>query len=91
LEKNLKIVNKKIKGLSLSKEEEEIYQKLYESASLFISFGKKAALVLAGKGIGIETAKKILNIRKIYKSEEELIREIFEREKEFLKIRHFIE
>ncbi|MEM0324320.1 MAG: DEAD/DEAH box helicase [Candidatus Aenigmatarchaeota archaeon] len=91
LEKNLKIVNKKIKGLSLSKEEEEIYRKLYESASLFISFGKKAALVLAGKGIGIETAKKILNIRKIYKSEEELIREIFEREKEFLKIRHFIE
>ncbi|MEM0243496.1 MAG: DEAD/DEAH box helicase [Candidatus Aenigmatarchaeota archaeon] len=91
LERNLRIVNKKIKGLSLSKEEEKIYQKLYESASLFISFGKKAALVLAGKGIGIETAKKILNIKKVYENEDKLIQEIFEKEKEFLKIRHFIE
>ncbi|MEM5828177.1 MAG: DEAD/DEAH box helicase [Candidatus Aenigmatarchaeota archaeon] len=91
LESALKILKKVEKGLKLEEKEKEFYQKLYDSATLFNSFGKKAALVLAGKGIGIETAKKILNIKKVYDNENKLIEEIFEKEKEFIRIRHFLE
>lgn len=91
LEKALKILRKQLKGIKLEKEEEDFYRKLYESSALFQSFGKKAALVLAGRGIGIETAKKILNVKRSYENENELIIEIYRKEKEFIKIRHFIE
>jgi len=91
LENTIKILNKKDRGLSLSKEEEKVYKKLYQTSALFQSFGKKAALVLAGKGIGADIATKILNIKKVYESENKLIEEIYKKEKEFIKIRHFIE
>ncbi|MEM5830086.1 MAG: DEAD/DEAH box helicase [Candidatus Aenigmatarchaeota archaeon] len=91
LEKALRILNKVEKRIKLEEDEKSLYQKLYETATLFNSFGKKAALVLAGKGIGVETAKKILNIKKVFESEEKLIEEIFKKEKEFIRIRHFLE
>jgi len=91
LEFALKVLNKQSKGIKLDKNEEEFYNKLYESSALFQSFGKKAALVLAGKGIGIETAKRILNVKRLYEDENELVKEIYKKEKEFIKIRHFIE
>ena len=80
-----------IKGVKLKKEEEKILKELELSSNLYISYKKFAALVLAGKGIGPKTAEQIL--RKFYGkeiSEEKLIREIFEKEKEFLRIRQFI-
>ncbi|MEM0480947.1 MAG: DEAD/DEAH box helicase [Candidatus Aenigmatarchaeota archaeon] len=85
------LVKKVIKGVKIKKEEEKIYQELQLSSSLFNSYKKFAALVIAGKGIGPKTAEQIF--KKFYGkeiTEEKLIREIFEKEKEFLRIRQFL-
>ncbi len=85
------IVKRKIRNLSLKKEEEKILNELYISSNLFQSFGKNALLVFAGKGIGTKTAQQIFKSfygKKI--DENELIKIIFEKEKEFVRIRQFL-
>jgi len=85
------IVKRKIRNLSLKKEEEKILNELYISSNLFQSFGKYALLVFAGKGIGTKTAQQIF--KSFYGKEideNELIKIIFEKEKEFVKIRQFL-
>lgn len=82
-----KIVRKyALKGRLSSKEREE-FSKLIEKASLFLSFGKKFALCIAVKGIGLETSKKILS--KFYKNEDDFFEELFSAYKNFLKTRKF--
>ena len=76
---------RKRKGLKeLKDEEKRVIHELMESGNLFLTYGPIVTKVLAGLGIGPQTAKKIL--AKGFKSEFELWLRIFEHEKQFLKV-----
>ena len=78
----LDVINKK----KLSKEDKRKLERIRDSAVLFMNYGINACLVLAGYGIGVETAKRIL--RNSW-SEEDLIRNILEAEKEYIRTRKY--
>ena len=55
-----KIVQKKVEGTPLTKEETKEYSSRVLTAGLVAQYGKKAIIVLAGRGIGPQTASRIL-------------------------------
>jgi ATP-dependent Lhr-like helicase len=55
-----KIVQKKVGGSRLTKEEEKEYTSRTLTAGLVAQYGKRAIIVLAGRGIGPQTASRIL-------------------------------
>ncbi len=83
----LKIVKKKIRNLGITKEEEKQFERTRKTADLFLTYGKKAAYCLAGKGIGPETTIRILS--KFHRNEEELFKSILEAERNYLKTRRY--
>ncbi len=56
------------------------------SAELFLAYGIKAAFAVAGYGVGLQNAKRVLFIDK---SEDDLIKDIIEEEKKFIRTRRF--
>lgn len=70
-----------LKKKNLTNEERKVLERVKRSASLMITYGKKYALVQAARGVGVETAARIL--AKMPKNEEELLKYIFEAEKSF--------
>ena len=62
-------------------------KKLLKSSSLTNTYGLKAALVMAGRGVGPETAGRIL--RRQSRNEGDLIRHIMEAEITFARTRRF--
>ncbi len=74
------------KGEKLSNDEKRVVERARTSAALFISYGYKAALVLAGRGVGPITAKRILSLSK---DENQLVKEVFEAETNYSRNRHF--
>ncbi|MCD6482898.1 MAG: DEAD/DEAH box helicase [Candidatus Aenigmarchaeota archaeon] len=89
LEDVKRIIGKKVRNLLLTKSEKRRLERIERTAHIILNYGKKGAMVLAGKGIGPSTALKILN--KMYHDDNEFLKEIFNKEKEFIKIRRFIE
>ena len=57
------------------------------SADVMIVYGKKGAIVLAGRGVGPSTALRIL--RKLHKTEDDLFKDILTEEKNFIKNKRF--
>jgi ATP-dependent Lhr-like helicase len=55
-----KIVKKKVEGKTLTREEQKEYTSRSLTASLVAQYGKVALIVLAGRGIGPQTASRIL-------------------------------
>jgi ATP-dependent Lhr-like helicase len=82
-----KIASKWLKGGQLTEEEEEKLRHIKKSADLVIVYGKKAVIAMAGRGVGPETAKRIL--AKMYKNEEGFYKEILKAEREFIKNKRF--
>ncbi len=82
-----RIVRKKLRNLGLTKEEEKKFERIRKSADLFLTYRKKAAYCLAGKGIGPDTAIRILS--RFHKDENELIRDVLEAERQYLKTKRF--
>lgn len=82
-----KIVNKWLSGIELSDEEEEKLKHVKKSADFVIVYGKKAVIAMAGRGVGPETAKRIL--AKMYRNEDEFYKEILRAEREFIKNKRF--
>jgi len=78
-----KIVKKWLKGLELSDEEKEKLEFIKKSADLAIVYDKDAALALAGRGVGPQTATRILS--KPRRNEDDLFKYILEAEREFIK------
>jgi ATP-dependent Lhr-like helicase len=85
----LKIVKKWLQGKSLTDIEAKKLEKIRQSADLVIVYGKKACIVLAGRGVGPRTATRIL--AKMHADEESLLKDIYKAEKQFLKPRRFWE
>ncbi len=74
------------RGAKLSKEESEVVRDAQKSAILVMSYGKRALLCLAGRGVGPTVAARILSLEK---GEEELVREIARAEVEYLRTREY--
>jgi DNA-directed RNA polymerase subunit RPC12/RpoP len=57
-----------------------------DTAELFLSYGIRACFAVAGYGVGVNNAKRVLYLNK---SEDELIKDIIEEEKKFIRTRRF--
>jgi ATP-dependent Lhr-like helicase len=85
--KTRQAVEKGLKKKRLNAEEKKRFQAALMAAQLFSSYGYKAVLALAGRGIGPKTAGRILEV--LYDDEEELIRRIFGDEIKYARTRRF--
>jgi ATP-dependent Lhr-like helicase len=86
-----KILTKKVR----TKEETKEAKRLFKNASLVLSYGKSALLALVGRGIGPDTAVRILrkyNVTELQKSEElqiKFLRDILKAELTYARTRGF--
>ena len=80
------IIGRKINGASLSKDEEHKFDRAWKIASLINNFGKMAIFVLSGHGIGADTCARIL---RNYTDDENLLKTIYEAEKQYVMTRGF--
>jgi len=71
----------------LTKKEKKDLDSAKKSADIILSFGKKAAFVLAGRGIGPQAAIRIL--REPHESKEDLLSSIYEAEATFSRTREY--
>ena len=83
-----KLVRRWLKGKKLSEEEKKRIRRAWKIAELLVTYGKKALLVLAGFGVGADTASRILG-RSL--EGEELYRAIYEAELNYVRTRSFWE
>ncbi len=81
-----KIIGKRLSGNKLSVEENHKFERAWKISSLINNFGKKAIVVLAGYGIGADTAARILR-NSI--DENELYKSIYEAERQYVTTRGF--
>lgn len=77
----VEIVKKRAKKKPLTDEEQKELQTIRRSADLVLVYGKKAAEVLAGHGIGPQTAARIL--ASLHPTQEKLLKDILNAEKSF--------
>ncbi len=75
------IARKKLKKKALTKEELEQFQTIRRSADLVIVYGRRAAEVLAGHGVGPQTAARILAM--LHTNKEQFYKDILAAEKNF--------
>jgi ATP-dependent Lhr-like helicase len=85
-EKDLKRIYKKFRaGEKISEEEKKEVVKMQTCANLVLSYGKRAILAFAARGIGPEVAKRVLPA----KDEQELYRNILKAERDFVRTKKF--
>jgi len=82
------VIDKLRKGLELKGEERRILDDLAKRAIVVYRFGKQALLAFAGRGVGTSEAIRILN--NVSKGMD-LVTEIYEREKAFLRVKRYID
>jgi ATP-dependent Lhr-like helicase len=82
-----KLLRKQLAGKSLDHEEQKELRTAKKAADLVLTYGRLAAFVMAGRGIGPTTAIRVL--RTPYKDEPGLILEIMKAEVEFARTREF--
>ncbi len=82
-----KIVTKQVGGRQLTREENKKYRASGLTATLVSEYGKRALLVLSGRGIGPKTASRIL--RPGLDDRHSLLKEIAKAEKEYARTRPF--
>ncbi|MGN6560577.1 MAG: DEAD/DEAH box helicase [Candidatus Nitrosocosmicus sp.] len=80
------IIDRKIRGSVLTKEEENKFDRAWKIASLINNFGKLAIFVLSGHGIGADTCARIL---RNYIDDDYLLKTIYETEKQYVMTRGF--
>ena len=81
-----KIIAKRLTGNKLSSEENHKFERAWKVSSLINNFGKRAVVVLAGYGIGADTAARIL---RNYIDEDEIYKSIYEAERQYVTTRGF--
>jgi ATP-dependent Lhr-like helicase len=80
-------IRKRLKKQKISEDEEELVIRAKRSADLILAYGKKAALALSGRGIGPQTASRVL--AKMHTEDEDLLRDILEAERTYARTRRF--
>ena len=81
-----KIIQKKHAGKKLTMEENHKFARAWKISSLLENFGKTALIVLSGYGVGADTGARIL--RNMI-GEEELYKQIYEAERQYVTTRGF--
>jgi ATP-dependent Lhr-like helicase len=81
-----KTILKRLTGSKLSIDESHKFDRAWKVASLINNFGKKALIVLAGYGIGADTAARIL---RNYIDDDGIFRGIYEAERQYVTTRGF--
>ncbi|MDE1844267.1 MAG: DEAD/DEAH box helicase [Thaumarchaeota archaeon] len=81
-----KIVQKKIAGKKITTEENHKFTRAWKVSSLLANFGKTALVVISGYGVGADTAARIL---RNMVGEEELYKQIYEAERQYVTTRGF--
>jgi ATP-dependent Lhr-like helicase len=85
--KTERIVEKYVNKKKMNKTEEDEFKKLLARATLFMTYGRKAAIAFSVRGVGVENAKRILN--RYFKDENEFFEALFDAEKTFIRNRRF--
>jgi len=83
----MKAIKKRLRKDKVTEEEEELIIRAKRSADLMLAYGKKAALALSARGIGPQTASRVL--AKMQTDEEDLLRDILEAERTYARTRRF--
>ena len=81
-----KIIAKKLERKKLPEEEDHKFERAWKVSSLINNFGRQAVVVLAGHGIGADTAARIL---RDYIDEEEMYKQIYKAERQYIITRGF--
>jgi ATP-dependent Lhr-like helicase len=81
------VVKKKRKLNKLTSEEEHNWRQGWLSASLVQTHGKKAVIVMTGRGVGPATATRIL--RRVHRTDLDLYVDILKAEREYARTRLF--
>ncbi|MBI2543281.1 MAG: DEAD/DEAH box helicase [Candidatus Aenigmarchaeota archaeon] len=82
-----KIVKKAMRKTGMTDIDRKRYENMKKRADLFIAYRAKTVKVLAGKGVGPTTAKRIL--AKYHKDDDALLRDVLEAEKQFAKTKRY--
>ncbi len=83
----LNLIKKKLKKKEMTKDETEEFNNIRRSADLVIVYGKRAAVALAGHGIGPQTAARVLAMQQPTK--EKFFKDILTAEKEFARTKKY--
>lgn len=81
-----RIIKTRLSGGKLNEEENHRFERAWKVASLVNNFGRQALVVLAGHGVGADTAARIL---RNYVDDEQIYRSIYEAEKQYVTTRGF--
>ncbi|MDE1862662.1 MAG: DEAD/DEAH box helicase [Thaumarchaeota archaeon] len=81
-----KIVQKKAAGKKITAEENHKFNRAWKVSSLIENFGRTALVVLSGYGVGADTGARIL---RNMVGEEEMYRQIYEAERQYVTTRGF--
>ncbi|MDE1763728.1 MAG: Lhr helicase, partial [Thaumarchaeota archaeon] len=81
-----KIVQKKVGGKKITAEENHKFNRAWKVSSLLENFGTTALVVLSGYGVGADTGARIL---RNMVGEEEMYRQIYEAERQYVTTRGF--
>jgi ATP-dependent Lhr-like helicase len=82
-----KLVKKILKKSPLTVEEERNSERLKELADLYLVYRSKVAKVLAGRGVGPQTAKRIL--AKYHKTDDDLLKDVLQAERDFIRTKKY--
>lgn len=82
------IVRKRAAGQRVTAEEKRKFERAWKVASLIESFGPTAVMVMSGYGVGADTAARILR-NMIGGDEDNLIKQIYEAERQYVVTRGF--
>ena len=82
------IVRKRVAGQKITAEQRRRFDRAWKVASLVESFGPVAVMVMSGYGIGADTAARILR-NMIGDDEDNLIKQIYEAERQYVVTRGF--
>jgi ATP-dependent Lhr-like helicase len=78
---------KLLKKEQLAEEEEKEVKRIYKNASLVNKHGRKALLALAGRGVGPDTAARVLS--GLYDNEDEFLRDVLSAEITYARTKKF--
>lgn len=82
-----KAVQKKLKDRQMRPMDQELFERARKSSDMYITYGRNAVIIMAGRGIGPATAKRILS--RYHVKIDDLLKDMREAEVNFTKTKKF--